>query len=156
MDANAPLPDDAADAQGPVDSDEEKDLVLAAIARSRPKPLDQHIFVPLRRRYAYLRVKDMLSTALGGGRGGIFGGAAGGAAAALMAGAVNPAGGGDGGDGSVSASSAGQSEAARRASIAQQGHTQAAGSKGQGSAGAEGFSGARKPSAANLRTAVAT
>lgn len=125
MDANAPLLDDTADAQGPVDSDEEKDLVMAAIARSRPRPLDQHISIPLRRRYAYLRVKDMLSTALGGGRGGIFGGAAG--ATALGSASL-----GADADGAASASatgiaitspaqlpSAASLDAARRASIAQ-------------------------------------
>jgi hypothetical protein len=75
IDANAPLPDDYADPSGPVDSDEEKDAVMAAIARSRPRPIAQHIFVPLRKKYAYVRVKEMLSHALGGrGGGNMFGG----------------------------------------------------------------------------------
>lgn len=143
MDANAPLLDDVADAQGPVDSDEEKDLVMAAIARSRPRPMDQHIFVPLRRRYNYLRVKEMLSTALGGGRGGIFGAASGGA---LMAGAE---------DGSVAAST----DAQRRPSLAQP-STAAGSSKGSGpnglGAAAAAAAAARKPSNANVGTTVAT
>lgn len=79
MDANAPLPEDV-DNAGPVDSDEEKDAVMAAVARSRPQPLEQHIFVPTRRKYQLVRMKEMLGNALGGG--GIFGapgvGAAGG------------------------------------------------------------------------------
>ena len=75
IDANAPLLDDFADPSGPIDSDEEKDLVMAAIARSRPRPIEQHIFVPRRQRYNYLRVREMLGNALGGGRGNIFGGA---------------------------------------------------------------------------------
>lgn len=77
MDANAPLPEDV-DNAGPVDSDEEKDAVMAAIARSRPQPLEQHIFVPTRRKYQLVRMKEMLGNALGGR--GLFGGAAGGSA----------------------------------------------------------------------------
>lgn len=71
MDANAPLPEDV-DNAGPVDSDEEKDNVMAAIARSRPQPLEQHIFVPTRRKYQLVRMKEMLGNALGGR--GLFGG----------------------------------------------------------------------------------
>lgn len=70
MDANAPLVDEM-DTAGPVDSDEEKDAVMAAIARSRPQPLAQHIFVPTRRKYALVRMKEMLGNALGGR--GLFG-----------------------------------------------------------------------------------
>ena len=73
IDANAPLLDDPADPSGPIDSDEEKDLVMAAIARSRPKPLAQHVFVPMRKRYNFLRMKDLLGNALGG-RSNVFGG----------------------------------------------------------------------------------
>lgn len=73
MDANAPLPDELETA-GPVDSDEEKDTVMAAIARSRPRPCDQHIFVNTRQKYQYVRMKEMLGTALGGrgAPGGLF------------------------------------------------------------------------------------
>ncbi|MCJ1260360.1 Mitochondrial beta-keto-acyl synthase [Lobaria immixta] len=78
MDANAPLPEDL-DNIGPVDSDEEKDTVMAAISRSRPQPLEQHIFVPTRRKYQLVRMKEMLGNALGGR--GLFGGAVGGPAA---------------------------------------------------------------------------
>lgn len=74
MDANAPLPDEA-DPTGPVDSDEEKDAVMAAVARSRPRPLEQHIHVSAHRKYTYIRMKEMLANALGGrgGSGGLFG-----------------------------------------------------------------------------------
>ncbi len=65
MDANAPLIDDLEGA-GPVDSDEEKDAVMLAIARSRPRPLEQHVFVPVRRKYQLVRMKEMLGNALGG------------------------------------------------------------------------------------------
>lgn len=73
MDANAPLPDEA-DPTGPVDSDEEKDTVMAAIARSRPRPCEQHIYVQARRKYPYVRMKEMLGNALAGrgGPGGLF------------------------------------------------------------------------------------
>ena len=66
IDANAPLPDDLHDPSAPVDSDEEKDLVMAAIGRSCPRPLAQHVFVPARKKYPYVRMKEMLSQALGG------------------------------------------------------------------------------------------
>ncbi|KAI9723432.1 MAG: hypothetical protein M1812_001316 [Candelaria pacifica] len=70
IDANAPLQDDLDINAGPVDSDEEKDAVMAAIARSRCQPLEQRIFVPTRRKYQFVRFKEMLSNALGGSRGG--------------------------------------------------------------------------------------
>ena len=64
LSAAAPLPDDEP-ATGPVDSDEEKDTVMAAIARSRPMPLEQHISVPTARKYMHIRRKEMLGNALG-------------------------------------------------------------------------------------------
>lgn len=74
MDANAPLPDEA-DPSGPVDSDEEKDAVMAAVARSRPRPLAQHVHISTHRKYAHIRMKEMLANALAGrgGPGGLFG-----------------------------------------------------------------------------------
>lgn len=46
---------------------------MAAIARSRPQPLEQHTIVDTRRKYRYVRMKEMLSNALGGSRGrGLF------------------------------------------------------------------------------------
>ena len=74
MDANAPLPDEA-DPAGPVDSDEEKDAVMAAVARSRPRPLAQHVHISTHRKYAHIRMKEMLANALAGrgGSGGLFG-----------------------------------------------------------------------------------
>lgn len=73
MDANAPLPDEV-DPTGPVDSDEEKDAVMAAVARSRPRPLEQHLYVSTHRKYAHIRMKEMLAQALAGrgGPGGLF------------------------------------------------------------------------------------
>ena len=74
IDANAPLLDEGEAGAGPVDSDEEKEAVMSAVGRSRPRPLEQHVFVPIRKRYAYVRMKEMLSQALGGSRGGgLFG-----------------------------------------------------------------------------------
>ena len=104
--------------------------MMAAIARSRPRPLDQHVFVPLRRKYNYLRVKEMLSTALGGGRGGIFGAAGG---ASILSGAA----GGDGPEGD-----------SRRTSIGQPGSARGPGPSGLGGA-------VRKASTISVGTAVA-
>ncbi|KZF21484.1 3-oxoacyl-synth [Xylona heveae TC161] len=72
IDANAPLQDEF-EATGPVDSDEEKDNVMAALARSRPYPMESRILISTRRKYQYVRMKEMLSNALGGSRGsGLF------------------------------------------------------------------------------------
>lgn len=74
LEAKAPLLDDGPP-EGPVDSDEEKDAVMAAIARVRPTPLDQHVFVPTARKYKHIRMKEMLGNALGSrgsGGGGLF------------------------------------------------------------------------------------
>ena len=73
LSAAAPLIDDEPPT-GPVDSDEEKDAVMAAIARSRPTPLEQHVFVPAARKYKHIRMKEMLGNALGV-KGGLFGNA---------------------------------------------------------------------------------
>ena len=70
MDANAPLIDDDNDANVLIDSDEEKDAVMAAIARSRPQPLAQHVHISLREKYQRIRVKEALFQALTGQRGG--------------------------------------------------------------------------------------
>ena len=73
IDANAPLQDEHDPNGAPIDSDEEKDAVMAAIARSRPQPLVRHVAVPTRRLYQYVRMKETLSNALGGIRGqGLF------------------------------------------------------------------------------------
>jgi len=64
IDANAPLPDDI-DASGPVDSDEETELVMAGIGRWNPQPLAQHVHVSLKRRYQTVRVKEMWAQAFG-------------------------------------------------------------------------------------------
>ncbi|OJJ43277.1 hypothetical protein ASPZODRAFT_136492 [Penicilliopsis zonata CBS 506.65] len=69
IDANAPLQDDLEN-NGPVDSDEEREAVMAAITRSNPQPLETHPLISSRRKYQYVRVKEMLSNALGGARGG--------------------------------------------------------------------------------------
>lgn len=69
IDANAPLQDDM-DTNGPVDSDEEKDNVMAAIGRSNPQPLITQTVISTKNKYRYVRIKEMLSHALGGARGG--------------------------------------------------------------------------------------
>lgn len=77
MESQPLLPDDELAPTGPIDSDEEKDLVLAAIARARPQPLYQATYVPLRRKYQHVRLKEMLGNALSGRGGGLFGTASG-------------------------------------------------------------------------------
>ncbi|KAL4806456.1 SCA7, zinc-binding domain-containing protein [Aspergillus unguis] len=69
IDANAPLQDDLEN-NGPVDSDEEKDAVMAAISRSQAQPLVSHTLISTKKKYQYVRIKEMLSHALGGARGG--------------------------------------------------------------------------------------
>lgn len=73
IEANAPLHDELENNAGPIDSDEEKDAVMAAITRSRPQPLVRNVMVPIRRKYQYVRMKEMLANAMGGIRGrGLF------------------------------------------------------------------------------------
>ncbi|KAJ9640782.1 SAGA complex subunit Sgf73 [Knufia peltigerae] len=78
IDANAPaLLDDDIDPAlaGPVDSDEEKDAVMSAIARSlaNPQPLVTHSLIPRRRQYQMVRFREQLSNAMSGNRGaGLF------------------------------------------------------------------------------------
>ncbi|OAX83341.1 hypothetical protein ACJ72_02301 [Emergomyces africanus] len=71
IDANAPIHDDI-DGNGPIDSDEEKDAVMAGLTRSNPQPLITHPLIPTRRKYHLVRMKEMLSQVLGGTKGGIF------------------------------------------------------------------------------------
>jgi len=79
IDANAPLADDF-EQPGNIDSDEERDTVLASINRSfvhNPltgarlggKPMSTSTLVSTRRKYNYVRVKEMLQHTLGGARG---------------------------------------------------------------------------------------
>lgn len=67
--SNAPLVDEFDAQTQNVDSDEERDAVMAAIARSNPRPLIDRPVVSVRARYAHIRMKEMLSNALGGNRG---------------------------------------------------------------------------------------
>ncbi|KAI9737058.1 MAG: Mitochondrial beta-keto-acyl synthase [Cirrosporium novae-zelandiae] len=72
IDANAPLQDDFENS-GPIDSDEETDAIMAAIAHVKSRPLEQARMIPCRRKYQYVRMKEMLSSALSGYRGdGLF------------------------------------------------------------------------------------
>ncbi|KAF2751148.1 SCA7-domain-containing protein [Sporormia fimetaria CBS 119925] len=74
LDANAPLPEDL-EPSGAVDSEEEKELVMTALSRYRPAPLATFTPVSQRNKYQFIRMKDMLRSALGGpvGGGSIFG-----------------------------------------------------------------------------------
>ena len=73
LDANAPLPDEAE--SGPVDSETERDAVMAALQRRRPQPLAQHVHVGIRQRYTNVRLRDLLGNAFAGMRGPVGGGA---------------------------------------------------------------------------------
>lgn len=64
IDANAPLPEDL-EPSGAVDSDEEKDAIMAALARHKPRPMATHTHVSQRSKYQYIRMKDMIRSALG-------------------------------------------------------------------------------------------
>jgi hypothetical protein len=57
---------------GPIDSDEERDAVMTAISRSfsRPQPLVTKTLFPTKRKYQLIRMKEMLSNAMGGNRNG--------------------------------------------------------------------------------------
>ena len=65
LEAQQPFQDEEFAHTGPIDSDEEKDLVLAAIAQSKPRPLWQSQPVPLRRKYQNIRIREMLGSAIG-------------------------------------------------------------------------------------------
>lgn len=72
IDANAPLPEDI-DTNGPVDSDEERDTVMAAIARSAPKPLAKSTLITTKSKYRIVRIKEQMLHAMGGrGGAGLF------------------------------------------------------------------------------------
>ncbi|KAJ5101526.1 Thiolase-like [Penicillium alfredii] len=72
IDANAPLQEDLEN-NGPVDSDEERDTVMAAIARSAPQPLVEHPLITSKSKYRYVRIKEQMLHAMGGrGGGGLF------------------------------------------------------------------------------------
>jgi len=77
IDANAPAlyDDDLDNIAGPVDSDEERDAIMTSISRTiaRPQPVFTRVLYPTRRKYQLVRMKEMLSNALGGNRsGGLF------------------------------------------------------------------------------------
>lgn len=68
IDANAPLADDF-DTHGPIDSDEEREAVMAAVHRARPQPLFTRQLTSTRSKYQYVRLKEMLQNALSGSQG---------------------------------------------------------------------------------------
>ena len=75
IEANAPmlLDEELDGAYGaPVDSDEERDLIMTAVSKSisRPQPLVANTLFYTRQRYQLIRMKEMLSNALTGNRSG--------------------------------------------------------------------------------------
>ncbi|CAI6337279.1 unnamed protein product [Periconia digitata] len=69
IDANAPLPEDL-EPSGAVDSDEEKEAIMTALAHHYPRPMATYHHVSLRSKYQSIRMKDMLRSALGSPPGG--------------------------------------------------------------------------------------
>ncbi|KAL6174224.1 SAGA complex subunit Sgf73 [Exserohilum turcicum] len=69
IDANAPLPEDL-EPSGAVDSDEEKDAIMAALGRHRPRPMATYTHTSQRSKYQYIRMKGMIRSALGAPPGG--------------------------------------------------------------------------------------
>lgn len=121
----APLADDLRDA-GPVDSDEERNAVMAALLRAAPRPLDVRPRVSVRARHNNVRLREMLAGAMAGSRGaGLFSTASGrGVAAGGFAAQSAPAEGNAVGDvdagitkGSVAGSALGAGKHSRSASI---------------------------------------
>ncbi|KAL6705151.1 SAGA complex subunit Sgf73 [Coniothyrium glycines] len=82
IDANAPLPEDL-EPSGAVDSDEEKDAIMAALARHHPRPLATFTHVSQRSKYQYIRMKGLIRSALGAPPGG---GGGGGSSSSLFSG----------------------------------------------------------------------
>jgi len=48
----------------PVDSDEESEFVMAAIATHVPHPLEHHVMIPVRKKSQYIRMRDVMASAL--------------------------------------------------------------------------------------------
>ncbi|KAK4987865.1 SAGA complex subunit Sgf73 [Elasticomyces elasticus] len=95
LESNAAPLDELDGPSGAIDSDEEKELIMAAIARSQPQPIVSRPLVPLRRKYQMVRIKEMLGSALAGRNGmGLFSiGDGGGGAGLGLSGAHSGAGG---------------------------------------------------------------
>ncbi|KEQ72426.1 SCA7-domain-containing protein [Aureobasidium namibiae CBS 147.97] len=65
LEAQQPFQDDELAHAGPIDSEDEKDRVLAGITQSEPRPLWRSQPVPLRRKYQKIRIREMLGSAIG-------------------------------------------------------------------------------------------
>ncbi|GAB7360297.1 hypothetical protein MBLNU230_g8055t1 [Neophaeotheca triangularis] len=103
FDANAPNPDDDNVDTGPVDSEEEKDAVMAAIKKNwGGAPLWKAPKVPMKLKTERVRFKSMLAGALNGRHGNLFGLAANG-----NTGTSGGGGGGGGAGGGTTTASAG-------------------------------------------------
>lgn len=73
LDANAPLEDEEDAANGPVDEEEEAQLVMLALKNWRPQPVvAPRTFAPLRFEAKHARLRELLDSATNGGRTNIF------------------------------------------------------------------------------------
>jgi SAGA-associated factor 73 len=48
----------------PVDSDEETELVMNAISKHVPQPFEHHVAVPVRKKAQYVRMRELMASAL--------------------------------------------------------------------------------------------
>ncbi|KAI5779683.1 SCA7, zinc-binding domain-containing protein [Geopyxis carbonaria] len=64
INAGAPPPDEIEANAMPVDSDEETELVMSAISRHHPRPLVQPMPILVRKKSQYVRMREMMSSAL--------------------------------------------------------------------------------------------
>ena len=64
INAGGPPPEETEANALPVDPDEETELVMAAIARHVPQPLERHVMVPVRKKSQYIRMREVMASAL--------------------------------------------------------------------------------------------
>lgn len=64
INAGVPPPDEIEANALPVDSDEETELVMAAVARNISRPVEISYFIPVRKKSQYHRVRDLMASAI--------------------------------------------------------------------------------------------
>lgn len=64
INAGGPPPEEIEANAMPVDSDEESEFVMAAIATHVPHPLEHHVMIPVRKKSQYIRMRDVMASAL--------------------------------------------------------------------------------------------
>ncbi|KAF8244248.1 SCA7-domain-containing protein [Wilcoxina mikolae CBS 423.85] len=64
INAGGPPPEEIEANAMPVDSDEETELVMTAIARHVSQPMEHHVMIPVRKKSQYIRMRDVMTSAL--------------------------------------------------------------------------------------------